>query len=120
MMRKPQPDSPIGRLMASLSGRKVAGLLLVLLGCLAVFFVADDLRHTGELGAAAALLGSGLVLLAAESDSGLSRRWSLHWIAVGIGLGAGAGAAVDRLLAGVGCGAILGMLGTAVLGPRGR
>lgn len=106
--------------MASWSGRRVAGLLLVLAGILAFFFVADDLRHTGELGAAAALLGSGLVLLAAESGSGLARRWPLHWIAVGIGLGAGGGAAVDRLFAGVGCGALLGVLATAVLGPRGR
>jgi hypothetical protein len=101
-------------------GRKIAGLLLVLLGCLAFVFVADDLRHTGELGGAAALLGSGLVLLAAESGSGLARRWPLHWIAVGIGLGVGAGVLLDRFLAGVGCGAILGALGTVVLGSRTR
>ena len=100
--------------------RKIVGLLLVLLGCLAFFFVADDLRHTGELGGATALLGSGLVLLAAESGSSLARRWPLHWIAVGLGLGVGAGVLLDRLLAGVGCGAILGALGTVVLGSRTR
>lgn len=98
--------------------RTSAGILLIVVGCLGFVTVADDLRHTGELFGVAAILAIGIVLVISEFDHPISRRLALHWVAVGVGTGVLVGAAIDNVPICVSCGAVLGTLGSAVMGTR--
>jgi hypothetical protein len=92
-------------------------MLLVFAGCFGFVTVADDLSHKGELFAVGGILLAGLVLLVDGSSLFTVRRLAPRWVAVGIGLGGAVGAAIDHVPMGIGCGALFGALGSAVM-PR--
>jgi hypothetical protein len=98
--------------------RQVTGSLLVVVGCIGLVTVADDVRHTGELIGVGGILAAGLVLLVAGSDYAIKKRLALHCVAVGVGIGAAVGVAVDSMPTGVAGGAALGTIGAVILKPR--
>jgi len=89
---------------------RVAGFTLIVIALLGYATVADDLRHTGELGGVTAILISGLALLAAGYSHRLSGKLAMQWVAVGVGIGAAVGAATDEMVAGVTGGVALGFV----------
>jgi hypothetical protein len=91
--------------------------LLVFAGCAGFVTVADDLGHKGELFAVGGILVAGLVLLVDVSSVFTVRGLAPRWVAVGIGIGGAVGAAIDHVPMGIGCGALIGALGSAIL-PR--
>lgn len=97
--------------------RRVLGVLMVFAGCFGFVTVADDLGHMGELFAVGGILVAGLVLLIDGASLFAVRRLAPRWVAVGIGLGGAAGVVVDHVPMGIGCGALIGALGAAIV-PR--
>ena len=97
--------------------RRAVGALLLFAGCFGFVTVADDLRHKGELFAVGGILVAGVVLLVDGSNLFAVRRLAPRWVAVGIGLGGAVGAAIDHVPMGIGCGMLLGALGSAIV-PR--
>lgn len=97
--------------------RRVVGVLLVFAGCCGFFTVADDLRHKGELFGVGGILVAGLMLLVDGSSLFTDRHLAPRWVAVGIGIGGVVGAVIDHVPMGIGCGALFGALGSALV-PR--
>ncbi len=98
--------------------RQVAGVILIVVGCMGVVTVADDLDHAGELFSVGGMVLAGVALLGAGSRYVIARRWPLHWIPIGIGVGEALGAVLDRMPVAVLSGAALGTLGAAISGLR--
>ena len=78
-------------------------------GVLGFFTYADDLRHGGELAAAAGLTLAGLGLAVAA----LRLAWPLAWSSGAILAGLIVGAAMDAAIAGLLGGIVVGALATA-------
>jgi hypothetical protein len=105
-----------------LKPRQIAGIVLVAAACIGFLTVADDFAHTGELFAVLGVMLAGMALLVdgrwLARKLKVPRDLPLPWVAMGIGIGELAGAALDRVPAGVVCGAITGLLAAAILGLR--
>jgi hypothetical protein len=82
----------------------VAGLGVGVAGVLGFFTYADDLRHGGELAAAAGLTLAGLGLFVAA----LRPAWPLAWLSGAIVAGLVVGAAMDAAVAGLLGGIVVG------------
>lgn len=100
--------------------RAIAGIALIVLGCVGFATVADDFRHQGELFAVGGILMIGVMLFAADSNRPMARRFALHWVAAGLGVGVLVGAAVDNMPMCVAGGGVLGALGSAIVSTRRR
>ena len=98
---------------------QVLGLSGVVMGCLGLFTVADDLDHRGEIFCVGGVLVAGVALLLDGSPL-LAQRLPLRWVAAGIGVGEVVGAVMGQVPVGVGGGAILGAIGSAIVGWRGK
>ena len=91
----------------------IVGVVLSILGLAGFVFVADDLRHTGELAAAGALLLSGPSL--AGASRGFLARWlDLIWLPAGLFAGILGGAIFDA----TGWGFLFGLAGGLALAAR--
>lgn len=87
------------------------GLLLIALSIPGFIFVADELRHSGELMGVCSVLLSGLTFLWSRSKKARSMRMAWHWIAFGFLIGIPMGGFIlDDMIVGIGIGFSAGLL----------
>jgi hypothetical protein len=98
-----------------LTWSRVVGCILVAMGILGIFTVADDLRHVGEILGVSSVLVIGLLLVAASWTSSIKLRVGCYVLSAALALGALAGAVTDHVAFGVGGGLAIGGVVAAVL-----
>ena len=89
---------------------KVVGSLLVLIGILGFFTIADDVRHVGEILGVGTVLVIGLLLRVAGSTRSASIRAAAFYLSGALGIGGLVGTAMDHMELGIGGGLTVGVV----------
>jgi hypothetical protein len=95
-------------------GNKLTGAVLMLAGIMGFIFIADDLRHTGELIGVSAVLVSGILLYLCDVKRLKRFRLYLKWISYGLLAGLLVGGIIDNMILGESAGIILGFMVASV------
>ncbi|MDI6803394.1 MAG: hypothetical protein QME58_06055 [Bacteroidota bacterium] len=98
---------------------KISGVSLIVIAVIGFITVADEFRHTGEFIGVSSILFAGIILLIDGYNFSVSKRLSIHWVAIGVlsGIPLG-GLLLDNMPLGVGSGMVIGIFVAFVLGKK--